>query len=168
MSLCISSCRYFENTFENTQWRKVQQMQPVWLCILLSKRFEDTFENAQRRKDKQMHPMWFYMFWSKFFEETCKKTHWAKVKQMQPVWLCILSGRQIENTFEKTQWRKIDQADAFQRIYNILLSISIYFSCLLWLTDHTTISFIHSLNVDLFLTIVDDRYVYDWWIIAWC
>ena len=26
---CNPSCRQFESTFENTQWRKVQQMQPV-------------------------------------------------------------------------------------------------------------------------------------------
>ena len=30
------------------------------------------------------------------------------------------------------------------------------------------ISFIHSFNVDLFLTIVEDCYVYDGWVIAWC
>ena len=43
-------CKSLEETFENTQWRKVEQMQPMWLCIILCKRFEDTFENTQWRK----------------------------------------------------------------------------------------------------------------------
>ena len=29
MRLCILLCKRFEETFENTQWRKVKQMQPV-------------------------------------------------------------------------------------------------------------------------------------------
>ena len=83
MRLCVLWCKQYEDTFKNTQRRKVKQMQPVWLCILSGRSFEDTFENAQWRKVKQMQPAWFYMFWSKFFEETCEKTHWTKVKQMQ-------------------------------------------------------------------------------------
>ena len=35
--LCILSGRKFEETFKNTQWRKVKQMQPVRLCILSNK-----------------------------------------------------------------------------------------------------------------------------------
>ena len=30
-------------TFEIVQWRKVQQMQPVWLCILSGRRFGGPF-----------------------------------------------------------------------------------------------------------------------------
>ena len=41
-------------TFENTQWRKDKQMQPVWFCILSGRRFEETFENTQWRQIKQM------------------------------------------------------------------------------------------------------------------
>ena len=55
--LCMHSGRQFEDTFENTQWRKDKQMQPMRLCIHSGKRFEDTFENAQWRKAKQMQPM---------------------------------------------------------------------------------------------------------------
>ena len=76
--LCIVSCGPFEDTFEDTQWRKAKQMQPVWFCILLCKRFVETFENTQ----------------------------WRKAKKMPPMWLCILSGRQVEDTFENPQWRK--------------------------------------------------------------
>ena len=39
----------FHKTFDNTQWRKVEHMQPVWLCLLWSRRFEETFDNAQWR-----------------------------------------------------------------------------------------------------------------------
>ena len=52
MWLCILSGRQSENTFENTQWRKVKQMQPVWVCILWSSRFKDPFENTRWRKVK--------------------------------------------------------------------------------------------------------------------
>ena len=45
-------------SYKNTQWRKVKQMLPMWLCILTGKRFEDTFENTQWRKVEHMHPMW--------------------------------------------------------------------------------------------------------------
>ena len=33
MWLFIFSSRQFEDTFEKTQWRKVEQMQPMWLCL---------------------------------------------------------------------------------------------------------------------------------------
>ena len=60
-----------KKTFKNATWRKVKQLQSMWICILLGRQFEETFENAQ----------------------------WRKVQQMQPMWFCILSGRQFEDTF---------------------------------------------------------------------
>ena len=36
---------------------KLKQMQPMRLCLFLGKQFEDTFENTQWRKAKQMQPM---------------------------------------------------------------------------------------------------------------
>jgi hypothetical protein len=47
----------FEDSFENTQWGKGKQMQPMRLCLFSGRQFEDTFEKAQRRKVKQMLPM---------------------------------------------------------------------------------------------------------------
>ena len=32
-------------------------MQPVWICILSKSQFEDTFENTQKRKVKQIKPV---------------------------------------------------------------------------------------------------------------
>ena len=75
MWLCLLSCRPFEDTFENTQWREVKQMQPMWLCLFSGRRFEETFENTQ----------------------------WGKVKQMQPVWLCLLCPKFFEETYEEAQ-----------------------------------------------------------------
>ena len=49
MWLCIFSCRPFEETFKNAQWRKVKQMQSMWLCIFSCRPFEETFENTQRK-----------------------------------------------------------------------------------------------------------------------
>ena len=134
MRLCICSRRWFEDTYENAQWWKVQQMQPVWLCLN----------------------------WSKFFEEPCEKTHWTKVKQMQLVWFCVFSRKQFEDPYENAHWRKVkqcnlassgsnnlrthlkrhtvrkvDQSDAFHRIFDVLLSIFIYLSCFC-VTDRLT------------------------------
>ena len=53
MWLYILLYKCLEDTFENTQWRKVEQMQPVWLCILFCKRFEETFEKTQWGKIDQ-------------------------------------------------------------------------------------------------------------------
>ena len=44
MWLCILLCRRFGGIFENKQWRKVTQMQPMQLCILWGRRFENTFK----------------------------------------------------------------------------------------------------------------------------
>ena len=59
---CLSLCRPFEDTFENAQWGKAKQMQPMWLCMHWSKCIEDTFDNAQWRKAKQLPPMWLCLF----------------------------------------------------------------------------------------------------------
>ena len=67
--------------FEIAQWRKVKQMQPMWLCLFLCSQFEDTFENAQ----------------------------WRKIKQMQSMRVCLFSSRSFEDTFENPQWRKQNQ-----------------------------------------------------------
>ena len=57
MWLCLFSCRpfedtfekIFEETFENAHWRKIKEMQPVWLCLfwVWPKFFEGTHEEAQ-------------------------------------------------------------------------------------------------------------------------
>ena len=49
---------------------KAKQMQPVWLCILSGRQFEDTFENSQRRKVIQMQPMWLCILSGRQFEDT--------------------------------------------------------------------------------------------------
>ena len=54
MWVCIFSCRQFEDTFENTQWRKAMEVQPMWLCVLLFTPFEVAFKITYWwRKDKQ-------------------------------------------------------------------------------------------------------------------
>ena len=101
--------KFVEDTYENTQWRKAKQMQPVWLCMLWSKFVEDTFDNSQWRKVKQMQAMWLCLFSGRQFEDTFENAQWRKVKQMQPMWLCLFSGRRFEDTFENAQWRKTKQ-----------------------------------------------------------
>ena len=48
---CILSGMPFEDAFENTHWRKFNQMKPM--CILTGRQFEQTFENTQWRKSKK-------------------------------------------------------------------------------------------------------------------
>ena len=55
--LCLLQGKQFEETFENTQWEKVKQMQLMRLCIFSDRQFEDTFENAQWGKVIQMQPI---------------------------------------------------------------------------------------------------------------
>ena len=86
----ILTGRPFEDSFENPQWRKVKQMQPLWFCLLSGRKFEDIFENAQWRRTQQMQSMWVCILRRRPFEHSFKNTQWRKVKQMQPVWLCIL------------------------------------------------------------------------------
>ena len=81
-------------------------MRPVRICMLWSKCFEDTFENTQCKKVKQMQPVWVCILSDRRFEETYENTQWREVKQMHPMWLCILWGRQFEDTFKNAQWRK--------------------------------------------------------------
>ena len=83
MRICIISGKQSSDTFESTQWRKVKQVQPVWLCVLLCWRFEETFES----------------------------THRIKVKQMSTVWLCLHSGRQFDFSFENSQWRNLHKCN---------------------------------------------------------
>ena len=123
---------------------------PVWVCILSGRRFEETFEGAQWRKNQTnatkviLHPL-IPALWGisvikcilsgRPFEDTFENAHWRKVKQMQSVQLCILWFKQFEETFKKTQWGGIDEAGAFHKMYFILLSISIFHVCLVWLTN---------------------------------
>ena len=69
-------------TSENTQRRKVQQMQPMWLCILWRRHLEDTLENTQWRKIKQMQSVWLYILLCMQFDDTLKNTHWRKSEHM--------------------------------------------------------------------------------------
>ena len=105
MWICTLSSNPFEETFENSQWRLVKQMQPVWLCILTGRSFEETFENAQWRKVKQMHLLWFGIFLGRPFEETSEDTQWRKDKQMQPMWYVDNLREAIWGDILKHIWR---------------------------------------------------------------
>ena len=52
----------------------------MWLCILLCKQFEDTFEKARWRKVKQIQPVWLYSIhpleqdiWEHIWKSTVEK-----------------------------------------------------------------------------------------------
>ena len=87
------SGRPSEGSFENVLWRKVKQMQPMWLCLL-------TFENTQCRKIKQMQSMWQAIS-GDIWKHTVEKSQTNVTK-----WLCILTDTQFEYRDKNTQWRK--------------------------------------------------------------
>ena len=127
MWLFILSCRRFEETFDNAQWKKSKPLQPIWLKI---QTFKDTFENRNRWKAQQMQPMCICILTRRRFKETFekdtfqkKKTYnaasvtlhpqeqaiWGEIwqrtaktsKTMQPVWLYLLSSKFFEETYEE-------------------------------------------------------------------
>ena len=119
MRLCNCSLRRFEKTFENSHWRKVIQMQPMWLCICSGRQLEKTFENSLWKKSRKSatnvtmhlfkHAVWQHL-----------KTH--SREQMQPMQLCIFSGRHFEKTFENSLRRKIVQMQPMQCDYEFVLA----------------------------------------------
>ena len=75
-TLCICTGSPFEVTFENSLWRKIIQMQPMWLCICPDIPFEETYENSLGRQIAQMQPMWLCVCLCKCLEDTCQKSLW--------------------------------------------------------------------------------------------
>ena len=106
MKLCNYLCTPFEDTFKNTQWRKVKQVQPMWLCIISGRPFEDTFKNAHRGKVKQKQPMWICILSCTTFEDTFKTYRkgrkFSKKKEAADVWMTIIS---------ETSPKKVDHFD---------------------------------------------------------
>ena len=122
----------------NAWWRKVIQLQPMWICSHLCKRmqanatsvnfpfsgkwFEETFANTQWRQTKQMQPMWLCTLSGRKFMNTFVNTYWGKAKckwhGQKPngtMWLCIFSGRQFEDTFESAQCRKAKETQPIKK-----------------------------------------------------
>ena len=95
----------------------------MWLCFYSGKRFEATFENAQWRKVKQMQPMRLCLLSGKWFEEKFKDAQWKKVKQIQPMRLCLLSGKWFEETFKDAQWRKVKHTQLMRLCHVIWIYI---------------------------------------------
>ena len=107
MSLCLFLCRWFKETCEKEQWRKVKQMWSVWLCILLCKQFTEACDKSQRWKVKQLWPVWLCILLCKQFTETCEKSQRGNVKQLWPVWQCIFLGYAIYRNLWKCTAEKI-------------------------------------------------------------
>ena len=123
MWICILLCTPFEDTFENTHWGKVKQMQPMWLCILSCRPFKETPENTQRGKIKQMQAVLLCLFWPKFFEQTheeaqtsverrnmvicyLKETFWALKFKHKKSWefQCIWTATRDDLLYISDKW----------------------------------------------------------------
>ena len=107
LQICFLSGRWFEEAFDNTQRRKVKQMQAVWLCIIPGRQFLGTLEKAWWRKisviNVTIHPH-RNAFWRDVLR---RKTQWMKLKQNYVVsafgrWGCCIA------TFS---WHAMDTVD---------------------------------------------------------
>ena len=123
MWLRIFSGRQFEETFENAQWGKAKQMQPMWLCILSGRPFEVTFEDAQWRKVEQMQPVRLCILSGRQFKDTFEDAQWGKIEQMQPVWICIIWSKQFEDAFENAQQGKSPTSVTYATLHHLSLAI---------------------------------------------
>ena len=124
----------FEDTFENTQWRNIKQMQQLRLNASALNRHWKTHTGERPNKCNQcdyatscadvlkthlkthsgksqtnatnanMHAL-LQAIWGHIYE----KTQWWKAEQMRPIWLCILLRKCFEDAFENSQWRKAEQ-----------------------------------------------------------
>ena len=104
MRLCICSSKQFEETSENSLWRKNIQMQPMRLCIHSGSPFEDAFENTLWRKTIQMHPMWLFICWSRQFEETSENSLRRKaISVTLQLFIQALSCHLKTNSWEKSR-----------------------------------------------------------------
>ena len=68
---------------------------------------KSTFENATWRKIVQLQPLWLNISFGGEFEETLQNSFWRETAQMQSMWLCFCPCSQFEDTFENTFWRKV-------------------------------------------------------------
>ena len=67
-----------------TQWRKVKQMQPVWLCLLSGRWFEETFKNTQSAASSLSYSQ--EMFFCREFPENRSSWREEKEKIARGVW----------------------------------------------------------------------------------
>ena len=94
--------------FENTQWRKVNQMQKkrTALCRLVawhSLTYKRWFWYACKRYSGEKFYKCSQCHYAFSFKGAFEKTQWRKIKKMLPLWFNILLRRQFEDTFEKRQ-----------------------------------------------------------------
>ena len=78
----------------------------MWLCICWGTQFEETFENSLWRKAVQMQPMRLRVCPCRRFEKTLESSLWRKTAQMKPMWLCVSLGTRLKKAFENSLLRK--------------------------------------------------------------
>ena len=108
---CFLVSKQFEDFFENTQWRKVKQMLPMWLRIISGSIWKRIVEKIQRNvasvilhpiRQAIWGPIWIFKFWqllekkSKQIKPACFLRRHMKIhngeKHMEPVGFCINAG----------------------------------------------------------------------------
>jgi len=75
VKICLFWSKQLEETFEDTQWRKVKQMQPMWLCIFSGSQFEGPSKETQLQFGDNLNifvNIWMYTIsvcvWHKLYQ----------------------------------------------------------------------------------------------------
>ena len=124
MQLYLFSDRPFEETFGNPQWRKVKQMQPMWLCLYSGRQFEDTFKNTQWRKVIQMKERSrssSWIFSTAFFREFS--------------WLCGVAHFEV---IELWHFPKTEISNCWRLFVPIIWSVQCFIAkaLIIWIESH--------------------------------
>ena len=109
MQLCICSCRWFEETLENSFLRKIILMQPMQLLASSGRHLEETFEKSFREESWKeviifcifwkIKKIYFRFWWNKpravsITFEICLRESWDTYQVENSLFLCSL-GRTL-------------------------------------------------------------------------
>ena len=86
--------KIFDETSEKTQWRKIQQVQPMQLCIFSGRQFEEAFENTlcAPSEDSFDDTKWRKSYLGKFITNHDNLKHqWNVINQ----WWCSTQMRNL-------------------------------------------------------------------------
>ena len=124
MSLCILSGRRFEDTLGNAQWGKFKPLQQVWLCILICKCFEDTWrctvEKSQTNAASVIMQPYIPVIWGHIWRRTVEKNQTNATNAIMHHLIQALWRRHWKYTVQK-----VSQPDAFHKINDISISLSV-------------------------------------------
>ena len=106
-SLLMCLCILTDSQFENTQKRKLQQMQSMWLCILTGRTFEEKFENTEQTSATTLSNLSSRQKrWNNLNIPTCRRFEdmFEITQSNKPIWLLIHRSLIWKRTVEKCDY----------------------------------------------------------------